>query len=973
MSEFNEWKVEALTDGMFWTDLTQFVQDVNIKIGGSDDLSNFETGSAQVKFINTNNRFDNDLPTQLYRGKGRINFAIDSEGVTPTTPSGVPQWWFRNDTDLSSIGNPIYTNDITPVSGVFTLDSNSNNAFVTNGATRVSNNNVYEWAYVDPSKLNRPIKQGDYWSVSVDMSSDGLITHYGIGFELLDDTYTPIDRYTKVVYPTRTDDTFERVGASFQLLNGFVSEPRYIRMFLSYVTNTTLPNPVSVKFRKPLLENSFEILPYIEPTNPKATFMGLANRSPVFLETGKPFDINTQFRISARSRKAGSLPPAFEDLGILPAVDQRGFIPKFQGILESANYSDSIDGYPIATFSLVDQNANLNNKILPTSGHQAYIQSIPSFNVPTQLPSPGALPLEGFNTPYRLWNNYTRYTYKYYFPFSFIRPKELPTYIDPEALKPNKLFVEPAGENLLRARGDFETPYVGRQNDAYAFQTGNTITIPDPRRFASFQPPIAPGLNESVLFTSQTTNSVAAAWPLPNFLRLPSQVDGGCYTGIWVKPVNIPTGGLKVFDFASQRNVNAANIDTDLVSSLAVFINDNGSITFRSVRPSNLAVTNVSTGVGYVDPFGPINISIFIPHTRANIIGTGQQYTILAFVNGKFCLDLFGLVSTADAATTNMFTSFRISANAGGSFYMSDFYYQPIDEDFRDDINPIDFSKAYNIGVDIDYEPLHEKTKFINVRNGLNIETIPPKINETYENTEALIQSQFVDQPINPILEELANSSYGYSGINNITNNPIIYSRRYLAENQEATEWVFSDNDVQINELKFTELEFERNNNLITNTVRITSPQKFDLLTKEPLPEPTLIIVENPKSIDAFDVRPESKNVVNVLENVNASLGTWLANTDGEAFNRVKSIIFTGNLRPNNIALTNIRLGHKIILKRTIPRGGTTTITKVYRVVGINWKAEPMNSVCAINVIDLTTEGLDILNKAKTDSARVGF
>jgi hypothetical protein len=235
---------------------------------------------------------------------------------------------------------------------------------------------------------------------------------------------------------------------------------------------------------------------------------------------------------------------------------------------------------------------------------------------------------------------------------------------------------------------------------------------------------------------------------------------------------------------------------------------------------------------------------------------------------------------------------------------------------------------------------------------------------------------------INPILEELANSSYGYSGINNITNNPIIYSRRYLAENQEATEWVFSDYDVQINELKFTELEFERNNNLITNKVRITSPQKFDLLTKEPLPEPTLIIAENPKSIDAFDVRPKSKNVVNVLENVNASLGTWLASTEGEAFNRVKSIIFTGNLRPNNIALTNIRLGHKIILKRTIPRVLPTlleagfspiTITKVYRVVGINWKAEPMNSVCAINVIDLTTEGLDILNKAKTDSARVGF
>ena len=47
MTDKVEWKVEALTDGRNWSDVTSYVQSLNINIGKPDDVDEFESYSIK--------------------------------------------------------------------------------------------------------------------------------------------------------------------------------------------------------------------------------------------------------------------------------------------------------------------------------------------------------------------------------------------------------------------------------------------------------------------------------------------------------------------------------------------------------------------------------------------------------------------------------------------------------------------------------------------------------------------------------------------------------------------------------------------------------------------------------------------------------------------------------------------------------------------------------------------------------------
>ena len=921
MSNTVEWKVEALTDGRNWSDISSYVQSLNINIGKPDDVDEFDTGSASVTLDNRDGRFDPESPFPQYTGRGRINYVSN-----PASTNGTPTFWsFTDDEGVSFTPAPYI--------GSYSGSIEIGNGYAVNSATAYFDNSVYDYNYIYPKGFNDGLYVNDEWTVSADIAFDyitGVVQQVGVGFEILDEGFNVIQRYVKnfekTDVPEFVGSTMQRYSATFTISYFFPNPPKYIRAIV-FNENFTLPQDAF--FKNVLLERTGEVNDYFDGDTDVQTYfgtswLGTADQSPSFYWTDKPFDIGTEIKISARR-------------------DSELFVPKFYGYVSALDFNDSADNYPIVTLNLVDKTASYTTRPVQFSGYKQWALNA---------------------NPYIFFND--------------VPGLSVPTVNVYEYQSMSRIFSDNSKSYFQSEPSWF--PYGSFANRL--FDSTHQIRILNTTSFLDNQEPIAIGLSRSTLVVhSGTTDLISPTvdgYDLENgllrgWIRPLSGVQEPFIFSSWFLPVTIPVGGLTLWELATEKVINInSNLETDLTNSFEVILNPDGSMSFRSTTPAGVATTT-STSAGLVDTSAPLNITISAPDSN---VAPGTGYPIYAYVNGQFVLDLTGLINTTP---TGGLGYFRIAGTAGGSFYMSDFHVAYGNATGKGGVQPsyklLDFVEGYNYATNIDYENLNDKADFITNRSSIELEVPQRRFNDTDTDSENLLQTQFYEQSTLDALKSLSNASYGYLSINYENNKSEILTRSYLQENTQLTSYTFSDFDIQPNELKFKEISFERNNELVSNIIQLRTPQKFDTNTKLPLQQKTSYLATNPNSIRQLGNRFVEFNTVDVKEDVSEGYVQWRNTALGSINNKIRFISFADGEANETEAIVNMKLGQKAILKITPAQTNNppTRLTKNYRITRIGISATPDRTICDIGLLELENETMAILGTATTDESRLGF
>jgi hypothetical protein len=937
MSNTVEWKVEALTDGRNWSDISSYVQSLNINIGKPDDVDEFDTGSASVTLDNRDGRFDPEYDSPFYTGRGRINYVTN-----PQPTNGTPLFWASF--DGFSYGNATYS---TAYSGSI-VSGTSDARFINNAYLEYDNIN-YPYNFVEVADFNDGIYINNEWTISADIAYDFTknfptleLPGVGVGFDILDENFEIIQSYSKMFTASDnlnyTTNTMQKYSATFNLSYFFNKPPKYIRaMILKHTYNT------EIYFKNVMLERTGQLNSYFDGSSDVQTYfgtswLGVTGQSPSFYWTDKPFDIGTEIKISAR--RGNEL-----------------YVPKFYGYVSSLDFNDSVDGYSLVTLSLTDETSAYTTKPIVFSGFREWALN--------QNP---IAPLQPFS--------FAKFTSLRYFTMSELKRLNNTYYFESE----------PGPLQTNRRTADFEN-----------YESTMKMPVFNAKSFVDNQEPIAQGLSRSTLVVHSGLTDLIS--PKPDVLKIEPAptyfledwrfvISGntqGFWFSSWFLPVSIPVGGLTLWEMATEKVTDVfTNLETDFTNSFEVIVNPDGSISFRSTTIGGVATT-VSTSAGYVDVAAPLNIVIRVPSYQVDGLGSapapGTPFPIYAYINGQFVLDLTGLVNTASAATS-LPSFFRIAGTAGGSFYMSDFFVIPdntyffistpiIDTEMQ---NP-DFIEGYNYAINIDYENLNDKTDFIQARSDLELQVPQRRFNDAEVDSENLFQTQFYEQGLLDGLKSLSNASYGYLSVDYENNKPKFLTRFYMQEQTQLTSYTFSDKNVGATELKFKDITYERNNELVSNIIQVQTPQKFDNITKLPLAQRTSYLGTNPDSIRKLGNRFISYQTVDVKEDVSQGLVEWKKTELGSVNNKVRAIDFQDGEANETQAIVNMKLGQKVILKRTIPRlsNSPQTVTSDFRVTRISISATPDRTTSQIGLMALENETMAILGTATTDESRLGF
>lgn len=915
-----EWKVEALTDGRNWSDVTSYVQNLNINIGKPDDVDEFDTGYASITLDNRDGRFDPESPFPQYTGKGRINYVTNASALNVT-----PLFWKFTDDDGLTYADMSYSANY---SGSIELG----NGYAVNTSNTYPDNAIYPYNYIQPKLFNDGIYANDEWTVSADIAFlyiAGVAQQVGVGLEILDSGFNVIQRYAKMYekadVPEYVSQTMQRYSATFNISYFFANPPKYVR---AVIYNTNLSNFSNAYFKNVLLEKTGQVNDYFDGSTNVQTYygtswLGTQDQSPSFYWTEKPFDIGTEVKISARR-------------------ESELYVPQFYGYISSFNFSNSADGYPIVSINLVDKTASFNTKPVTFNGYKQWALN---------------------NNPYKLYVGDSL--------DPTINVNEYQSFSQIEQVNNKQFFrSEPRW---------FPYRFANNLTDST-----HKIKIFNNKSFLSNQEPFAQGLSRSTFVTLSGTTDLIS--PIPNDYDIENGLLRGwnrALTGVtedfnfsaWYLPVNVPVGGLTLWELATEKALNVnSNLETDLTNTFEVILNPDGSISFKSTTPAGVATT-VSTSANYVDITAPLNIVVQAPSSS---VGAGDDYAVYVYINGQFVLDLTGLIDTSAVATAGL-SYFRISGTAGGSFYMSDFYvaYGTLrgKGGAAIEFNVPNFIEGYNYATNIDYENLNDKAEFINNRSNVNLQVPAERFNNSDVDSENLFQTQFYEQSTLDALKSLSNASYGYLSIDYDKDYPEILSRFYLQENTQLTSYIFSDYDIQADELRFNEIVYERNNELISNIVQLITPQKYDEVTKLALDQPNSYLAYNNNSIKQLGNRFISYNLVDVKQDVSQGYVDWRKTALGSVTNKIRSISFQDGTANERQAIVNIKLGQKIVLKLTPPQSNNppTRLTKNYRVTRISISASPDRTFCNLGLFDLEKESMAIIGTATTDNDRLGF
>lgn len=939
-----EWKVEALTDGRNWSDVTSYVQNLNINIGKPDDVDEFDTGSASITLDNRDGRFDPEYDSPFYTGRGRINYVTN-----PSAANISPLFWQQTTNSLT------YTAATYSTAYSGSIVSGTADARIVNGVAGEFDNSNYPFNFIEVADFNNGIYVNNEWTISADIAYDFTNNFptaqkdqqpsVGLGFDILDENFQIIQSYSKMFTsadnPTYTTDTMQQYSATFNISYFFNRKPKYIRaMIMKYTYNT------AIYFKNVMLERTGQLNSYFDGSSNVQTYFGTSwlgtqYQSPSFNWTDKPFDIGTEIKISAR-------------------YDSNLYIPKFYGYVSALNFQDDVNNYSLVTLSLNDLTSSFTTKPIDFSGYKQW-----------------ALNQNPIKTGYEF--DPTLFSLSRYFTLSNLKKSNNTYYFESEP-------------------GCFQVN--SRFTSFTNYQSTMKMPVFNAKSFLDNQEPIAQGLSRSTLVTHSGTTDLISSKPtnnkqdasgmpirlLQNWKNvLNGDTDGGFVFSSWFKPVNVPVGGLTLWEMATEKVTDTfANLETDFVNSFEVIVNPDGSISFKSTTPAGVATT-VSTSANYVDITAPLNVVIIVPAYAIASGGfypaPGTAFPIYAYINGQFVLDLTGLVNTT-AGTAFLQSYFRISGTSGGSFYMSDFFvaphntYVPVTEpEIQPSIQVPDLIEGYNYAIDIDYENLNNKIDFIQSRSDLEFKIPPRRFNDTDIDSENLYQTQFYNQAVLDGIKSLSNASYGYLSVDYSNNKPEILTRFYLQEQTQLTSYTFSDKNIGANELKYSEISYERNNELISNIIQVATPQKYDNITKLPLEQKVSYVALNPDSIRKLGNRFISYNTIDVKEDVSQGLADWKKDALGETTNKVRSISFQDGSTNENKAMTNMKLGQKVILKRTIPRlsNSPQTVTTNFRITRISISAGIDRSFCTIGLTALENETMAILGTATIDNDRLGF
>jgi len=916
MSEKVTWKVEAKTDGLNWSDITQYVQNLSINIGKPDDVDSFDIGTANLSLINIDGRFDPETSSNFYNKPYRANFCTNP---IPVNTVGTPTYSASAITigSSASLGTAILLDANTSASYSYRIDvedfskrvrfsktENKSNLFI--------NNDDYEYTYIEPKKLGVDIQTGDYWTVACKFSFSNVPSQYPvkffpiypvIGFRILNSNFEIIDSYRQVL--SDLDKTNDFFHFTFEIINPLI-DAKYVNVTLgglSYgVSSPNLTDFPILEFSNILLEKNKKFEGYFDGDSIDATWTGDANLSPSILSVNKAFDINTEIRIQASN-------------------DGVYYYPKFVGNINNATYTEDVEGYPIVNFQITDKTAFLNNNFFYKSVYQNEVL-------------------------YQKIDNRKRY----YFPFDKITNKRT------LYTKPNIFF---SNLNSLTTLGKKNYRYLNLEegiSNVSAYDNG--IDIINEKAFFDQQERILPNLNKSSLYVA--SGETDAIW-WGDLIGLDDGMGKAFAFSAWYKIVNIPAGGLKIFDNAVPQNLESTDLNTQYVSKLRIFVNSDGSITFQTQRTSTGTVTSFSTDAKTVDITQPLHLGIINPDEANPLL-------LSIWVNGKLLTELndfVNLVDSRDAAAGVL----RWSAITGGSYYISDMLYQMLDPDTFE-FYP-DFINAYNTGIGITYRNLNELTDFTNAASPTEVIPTPVRFDTNETGDEVLVTPLSDLITVKNNLENLSLVSDGYVSIDYNENNPRLLSRWYLNENTQKTEWMFNNDNVQSNEIRFKTLTYERSNDQVINQIIGTNPDRSDYFTKESLDQPITITTSNDDSETKYGIRQKTFETTNVKQAVNEGYGYWKTDALGFIDNKVRSIFIEDGWIKNAQAIANVKIGQTAILKRTLP--DATTSTKRYRITGINWSAAVDRTNCELSLLDLEKEQMPLIDEANVDELRLAY
>jgi len=946
-----EWKVEALTDGLNFSDVTDYVQALNIKIGGADDVDEFDTGVASLTLDNRDARFDPENPEPFYTGRGRINYTLnpdaDDLGLASAESTGWAYSTQANPTQFVGVARG------TAYGGSFSRDYDGIgiNFFYPQLVTFLGSERQISNPF-DLSEYNDSINIGDVWNFSVDIAIENTLnqTKFALGLQVLDEDLFVVgavaEQFDFNDYPDRQSLEMYRYSATLPINFQFINTPKYIRpIIIRYSKGTPSPNRPHIFYKNALFEKVGEEREYFSgATNPTTYFgtkwLGTPQLSPSFDWTEQPFEINTEIKLSARS--ASNLP----------------YVSKFQGYIRNLSFDDSVDDYPIVTLALSDKTASYTTKPVTFSNYANWALN----NVPLASSNAGVI---GFSD------------------FLLTEDVVKPKYFEmSEIIKKNNkdvFKIKSAYPSVIR---DVPNPPASLLIlPVYLSQNGyptNDIEVVNLKAFTTNLPPFADGLSNSTLVThSGQVDAFSGQISIPdddprNFIGILGDWNrrgsSAFWLSCWYKPINIPAGGLSLWQAIGPKVATKTDdLNNDYTAAFEIIVNSNGSISFRTTTVGGVATT-ISTDVDYIDPTAPLNIAInvdFVPSP------------IFVYVNGKFCIDLSTFIApVSDPAAPFIYT---IRGTAGGSFLMSDLFLTAanaiIGGDFSNNVIDPDFIEGYNYAVDIDYETLPEKAKFIRDRSDIKIKVPQAKFNTNEVDAENLLQTQYYEQSLLDGFKSLSNSTYGYLTMDYNENEPQILTRHFLQENTQLTNYTFSDKDIASDEIKFRSLSYERDAETIQNDITLKTPEKFDTITKFPLDQPSEYQAQNEVSIKNYGLRTQTFESVNVKEDASQGYVDWRSTGNGDVYNKVKGIDFIDGVNNSANTITNIKLGQKVTLKRSVPRlsPNPTIKTDEYRITQISINASIDQTVCQLGLKDLKFETMSILDIMELDENRLGF
>lgn len=943
MSEKVTWKVEAKTDNINFTDITQHVQNLSINIGKPDDVESFDIATANISLLNIDGRFDPDMSNGFFNSPTRINFAINPIPAVATplswsagTVGNSPGAFIGTIPQALNIDGNIYAKDKQSADGtVFSFAevfANNVGSYSTSGV-EYFDNSEFEWAFVDPEQLGLEIKNGDSWTVSAvfltsnipnDLPESSFPIFPFFEINIFDDGYDVIQTYSKLLTPA---NKFENTYFYTFQFNQPMINPKYIRVGLGARMTGVRANPTNsppiieafptISFRNILFEKSTRLQSYFDGNMPNATWANDTNLSPSILNIGNAFDINTEVKISASG-------------------DGVYFVPKFCGFINNAQYTEDVDEYPIVNFQVTDKTAFLNNNQLSASSYQ------------NEVLLPKALEGSDSLREYR------------YFPFDEMTQRE------------EKLIypIRPEGEfPPQKINADLEFKFLDT-DDYLGFRDfglpNSGVAVINKRAFFDRQEPIFPNLNKSTLYVA--SGEVDAVYDA-TFLGTQQGLSSSMAYGAWYKIVNIPAGGLRIFDLAIPADAEKIDFKTQFFSNLRVFVNSDGSLTFQTQRPTTGITSTQSTDINFVDISLPLHLGIIFPDMRGTPTTTTDDIYVRIFINGKLALELNRFINTQDTLK-GINGILRFSAIATGSYFISDVFIQMLNPLFTDLINP-DFITLFNAGINTNYKNLPNLADFVNASYPHNILTPTPRLDSSEVGDEILVQPLSTVNSVKGNLENLALESDGYAIIDYAENEPRILTRWYMNEITQKTEWIFSNDNLQPNELGFDLLTYERSNDQIINQIVVSSPFRLDPTTKEILNQPPVFAVQNLESINNFGPRGKTFNTTNVKLSVNVGYARWKVASLGYVDNKIKTIKLADGLLDETQAISNFKIGQTVIIKRTLP----TSVVNInrYRITGIKWSASVDRTACELSLLDLEKEQMPLLDEAKLDELRLGF